>query len=33
MINDAMLDICKKKYKNYRIYLHNFSKFDGYFLI
>ena len=33
MINDAMLDICRKKYKKYRIYLHNFSKFDGYFLI
>jgi hypothetical protein len=28
-----MKDICKKKYKGYRIYLHNFSKFDGYFLL
>src|SRR6266508_4323727 len=33
MINDAITDICIRKYKNYRIYLHNFSKFDGYFLI
>jgi hypothetical protein len=28
-----MTDICKRKYKSYKIYLHNFSKFDGYFLI
>ena len=33
MIKQAMSDICIRKYKNYRIYLHNFSKFDGYFLI
>jgi len=33
MINDAITDICIRKYKNYRVYLHNFSKFDGYFLI
>jgi hypothetical protein len=33
MIKDAMKDICIRKYKGYRIYLHNFAKFDGYFLI
>ena|ERR1700692_2156899 len=33
MIYLAMKDICKKKYKGYKIYLHNFSKFDGYFLL
>jgi len=33
MINRAMLDINRKKYKGYRIYLHNFAKFDGYFLL
>lgn len=33
MVNSAMDDICIKKYRNYKIYFHNFSKFDGYFLI
>jgi len=33
MVLDAMKDICTRKYKGYKIYLHNFSKFDGYFLI
>ena len=33
MILDAMKDICKRKYKNYKIYMHNFSRFDGYFLV
>ena len=33
MIRNAMLDISKKKYKNYKIYLHNFAKFDGYLLL
>lgn len=33
MISEAMDLICTNKYKNYSIYLHNFSKFDGYFLI
>jgi hypothetical protein len=33
MIQEAMEDINRKKYKNYKIYLHNFSKFDGMFLI
>jgi hypothetical protein len=33
MIKDAMEDINRKKYKNYKIYLHNFAKFDGMFLI
>lgn len=28
-----MKDICIRKYKGYKIYLHNFSKFDGIFLI
>ncbi len=33
MIHNAISDICTRKYKNYRIYLHNFCKFDAYFLI
>ena len=33
MINRAITDICIRKYNNYKIYLHNFSKFDGYFLV
>jgi len=33
MVNNAIEDICIKKYRNYKIYFHNFSKFDGYFLI
>lgn len=33
MVLDAMVDISKRKYKGYNIYLHNFAKFDGYFLI
>jgi len=33
MIKNAMIDINKKKYKNYKIYLHNFAKFDGYLLL
>jgi hypothetical protein len=28
-----MQDLCRPKYKNYKIYLHNFSKFDGIFLL
>jgi len=33
MIQNAINDICIRKYRNYKIYLHNFSKFDGYFLV
>jgi len=33
MINKVIEDICIRKYRNYKIYFHNFSKFDGYFLI
>jgi len=33
MVTKAMEDINRKKYKGYRIYLHNFAKFDGYFLL
>jgi hypothetical protein len=33
MIKRAMEDICIKKYKGYKVYLHNFAKFDAYFLI
>jgi hypothetical protein len=33
MVSQATNDICIRKYKNYRVYLHNFSKFDGYFLV
>jgi len=33
MVTAAMKDINRKKYKGYRIYLHNFAKFDGYFLL
>ena len=32
-IYNIMRDICIRKYKNYRIYMHNFSKFDALFLI
>jgi len=32
-VQDAMKDICKRKHKGYKIYLHNFAKFDGYFLL
>jgi hypothetical protein len=28
-----MTDISKRKYKGYKIYFHNFAKFDGYFLV
>ena len=28
----VMNDICTRKYKNFTIYLHNYAKFDGYFL-
>ena len=28
-----MNDICRDKYKNYKIYFHNFSRFDGNFLV
>ena len=33
IVKDAITDICIRKYRNYNIYLHNFSKFDGYLLI
>jgi len=33
IIYRAMKDICTRKYKGYKIYLHNFSKFDAIFLI
>jgi hypothetical protein len=33
MISEAMTDISIRKYRGYRVYLHNFSKFDGYFLV
>jgi hypothetical protein len=33
MIESAINDICIRKYRNYKVYLHNFSKFDGYFLV
>jgi hypothetical protein len=29
----TMSDICRKKYRNYKIYFHNFSKFDSTFLL
>ena len=32
-IKNVMKDICIRKYKGYKIYFHNFSKFDGFFLI
>jgi len=32
-ISNIMRDICIRKYKNYKIYMHNFSKFDALFLI
>jgi hypothetical protein len=33
MIKNAIKDLNIKKYNNYNIYLHNFSRFDAYFLI
>jgi hypothetical protein len=33
MIKRVIRDINRKKYKGYIIYLHNFAKFDGYFLL
>jgi len=33
MINDMVNDLCIKKYHGYKIYLHNLSKFDGFFLV
>jgi hypothetical protein len=33
IIYSAMKDICIRKYKGYKIYLYNFSKFDAIFLI
>ena len=33
MISRAIDDILIRKYRDYKIYLHNFSKFDGYFLL
>jgi hypothetical protein len=33
MIKNAIKDLNIKKYHNYNIYLHNFSRFDAYFLI
>ena len=31
-IKHVMDEICSRKYKNFTIYLHNYAKFDGYFL-
>jgi hypothetical protein len=33
IIYRAMKDICRRKYSYYKIYLHNFAKFDAIFLI
>jgi hypothetical protein len=33
MIDNMVKDICIRKYRNYKVYFHNFSKFDGYFLV
>lgn len=33
IIKKMMIDICIRKYKNHKIYIHNFSKFDAIFLI
>jgi hypothetical protein len=33
VIKKVMIDICIRKYKGYKIYIHNFSKFDAIFLI
>jgi hypothetical protein len=33
MVQDVMGEICIRKYRGYKIYFHNFAKFDGYFLI
>jgi len=33
MVRKAITDISIRKYKGYKVYFHNFSKFDGYFLV
>lgn len=33
LLLEVMTNICRKKYKDYKIYMHNFAKFDGYFLV
>ena len=33
LLKTVMQDLCIKKYENYKIYLHNFSKFDGIFIL
>jgi len=33
MLRDSIKYLMKRKYNNYRIYLHNFSRFDAVFLI
>jgi hypothetical protein len=33
LLIEVMKDLSIKKYKNYNIYFHNFSKFDGIFLL
>jgi hypothetical protein len=33
MVLDVMKEICNRKYRNYKVYLHNFGKFDGYLLL
>ena len=33
LVENVVKDLCIKKYRNYKIYLHNFSRFDGIFLL
>jgi hypothetical protein len=33
LIKNAIKNLLSRKYKSYKIYLHNFSKFDGIFLL
>lgn len=33
MLSKSLLDLFKSKYNGYHVYLHNFSKFDGIFIL
>lgn len=33
LLKEAIISIMKRKYNRYKVYLHNFSKFDGVFLL
>ena len=33
LLEQVVIDLCRNKYKGYKIYFHNFAKFDGIFLV